>query len=193
MKLVNAQRNWASWIASRIMEAMSEECCLNLTGPRQGLASFHHLMTDLVERTDSQYSYLNTLVALSDSDELAGICVSYDGASLLRLRKPFIEEAFRRFGMDHSNMSPETSEGELYLDSLCVDANFRHRGVATALLKASIDKARRLKLPKVGLLVDKGNPKAERLYREVGFEYVNDAEWGGHPMRHLQYDLTHSI
>ena len=135
-------------------------------------------MTDLVERTDSQYSYLNTLVALSDSDELAGISVSYDGASLLRLRKPFIEEAFRRFGMDHSNMSPETSEGELYLDSLCVDANFRHRGVATALLKASIDKARRLKLPKVGLLVDKGNPKAERLYREVGFEYVNDAEWG---------------
>ena len=33
MKIVNAQRNWASWIASRIMEAMSEECCLNLTGP----------------------------------------------------------------------------------------------------------------------------------------------------------------
>ena len=90
-------------------------------------------------------------------------------------------------------MPLETAEGELYLDSLCVDANFRHRGVATALLKASIDKARRLKLPKVGLLVDKGNPKAERLYREVVFEYVNDAEWGGHPMRHLQYDLTHSI
>ena len=147
-------------------------------------------IVDLVERTDTQYSYLNTLVALSDDDELAGICVSYDGASLLRLRKPFIDESLKRFGMDHSNMKPETEEGELYLDSLCVDANFRHCGVGTALLKASIDKARRLKLPKVGLLVDKGNPKAERLYRSLGFEYVGDSEWGGHPMRHLQYDLA---
>ena len=38
-----------------------------------------------------------------------------------------------------------------------------------------------------GLLVDKGNPKAEKLYIRVGFEYSNDATWGGHPMKHLVY------
>ena len=41
-------------------------------------------------------------------------------------------------------------------------------------------------LPAVGLLVDKGNPLAEKLYARVGFGYVDDNEWGGHPMRHLQ-------
>ena len=41
----------------------------------------------------------------------------------------------------------------------------------------------------VGLLVDKGNPKAERLYADMGFEYVNDAVWGGHSMKHLRYPL----
>lgn len=190
MEIVPAQRAWASWIASRIMEAMNHECCLNFAGPEHGLADFHELITRLVERTDSQYSFLNSIVALSDDNELMGVCVSYDGAALTRLRKPFVEESLKRFGMDHSQIPPETQAGELYADSLCVDQNFRHRGVATELLKATIEKGRRLKFAKVGLLVDKGNPKAEKLYRSIGFQYVNDTEWGGHPMRHLQYDLT---
>ena len=46
-----------------------------------------------------------------------------------------------------------------------------------------------LGLPAVGLLCDKGNPKAERLYTKVGFQYVNDTTWGGHAMKHLQYKL----
>ena len=57
------------------------------------------------------------------------------------------------------------------------------------LLKAVIEKGREMGLPAVGLLVDKGNPKAERLYADMGFEYVNDAVWGGHSMKHLQYPL----
>ena len=40
------------------------------------------------------------------------------------------------------------------------------------------------------LLVDKGNPNAERLYRSVGFEYCNDAMWGGHEMRHLRCPIN---
>ena len=82
-----------------------------------------------------------------------------------------------------------TLEGELYIDSLAVPAAFRGKGIAKMLLKAVIEKGRELGLPAVGLLVDKGNPKAERLYADMGFEYVNDAVWGGHSMKHLQYPL----
>ena len=39
-------------------------------------------------------------------------------------------------------------------------------------------------LPCVGLLVDKENPAGEALYTSVGFQYVNDNQWGGHPMKH---------
>ena len=108
---------------------------------------------------------------------------------LKALRKRFIEEAKETFGIDYSGMDPETQEGELYIDSLAVPAAFRGKGIAKMLLKAVIEKGREMGLPAVGLLVDKGNPKAERLYADMGFEYVNDAVWGGHSMKHLQYPL----
>ena len=84
-------------------------------------------------------------------------------------------------------MDDETAAGELYVDSLAVDAHHRGQGIAKALLKATILRASRLSLPAVGLLVDKGNPKAEKLYHDVGFRYVGDNQWGGHAMKHLQY------
>lgn len=184
IQIENAVPEQADMIATLIMEAMNHECCQYFAGPRHTLADFHRLMKSLVELTDSQYSYTNTLVAL-DGDDVVGCCVSYDGAQLHWLRQAFIAGAQAAFGIDHSTMDDETQAGELYIDSLAVAASHRGQGVASALLKATCRKARRMKLP-AGLLVDKGNPAAERLYARLGFEYVNDAEWGSHPMRHLQ-------
>ena len=87
--------------------------------------------------------------------------------------------------MDHSGIDDETGAGEYYIDSLCVAAPYRKQGIATALIKAVIRKAGSLGMPSVGLLVDSGNPKAEHLYTQVGFRYLDDNVWGGHPMRHL--------
>ena len=58
--------------------------------------------------------------------------------------------------------------------------------LASALLKATLEKAKALNIPLTGLLVDCGNPKAEQLYTRLGFKFVNDAAWGGHKMKHLQ-------
>ena len=184
IRIENALPTQAAIIATFIMEAMNHECCQYFAGPRHTTDDFHRLMKSLVERTDSQYSYTNTLVAL-DGTEVVGCCVSYDGARLHRLRQAFIAGAQAAFGMDHSGMDDETRAGELYIDSLAVAASHRGQGIATSLLEATCRKARRMNLP-AGLLVDQGNPAAERLYARLGFEYVNDAEWGSHPMRHLQ-------
>lgn len=86
-------------------------------------------------------------------------------------------------------MDDETQAGEVYLDSLAVMPDHRGKGIATSLLRAMIEKAAKEGHPAVGLLVDKGNPNAERLYLHVGFEYANDSSWGGHPMRHLVYRI----
>ena len=178
----------AARIATLIMEAMNHDCCQWWAGPHHTLDDFHQLMTSLVQRTDSQYSYLNTLVAVVDN-EVVGICTAYDGAKLHQLRQAFIDGARQSFGMDHSAIDDETSAGEFYLDSLCVAAPYRKQGIATALLKASIEKARTLSMPSVGLLVDCGNPKAEYLYTQIGFRHQDDTSWGGHPMHHLTYIL----
>ena len=136
------------------------------------------LMTKLVEMEDSQYSYKNTLVAMSNDGILVGILVAYDGADVKRLRKRFIEEAIVAFGIDYSAMDLETEEGEFYLDSLAVSNQYRGKGIASKLLEAANSLA-------VGLLCDKGNPKAERLYTKVGFQYVNDTTWGDHKAAHV--------
>lgn len=185
MKIQQAKKEQAHEIALLIMEAMNHECCRNFAGPEHTLEDFERLMTELVSRDDSQYSYRNTLVAVSYDGDLMGAVVSYDGGKLHELRRPFIDGARESFGIDYSDMDDETEPGELYVDSLCTKSDYRGHGVASALLKACAEKAKALKIPRVGLLVDNGNPKAERLYTHVGFRYKNDAKWGGHAMKHL--------
>ena len=147
-----ATKNQAAEIACLIMTAMTDDCCHYFCGEGYGLEDFRKMMTILVEREDSQYSYRNTLVAM-DADKVVGISVS--------------------------------QAGELYLDSLAVLPEYRRQGIARKLLLATKERANLLGLPRVGLLVDKDNPVGEALYTSVGFQYVNDNQWGGHPMKHL--------
>jgi DNA-3-methyladenine glycosylase I len=179
-----AQKEQSAEIARLIMMAMTDDCCLHFCGVGHGLNDFRRMMTSLVEREDSQYSYRNTLVAMDD-DKVVGIAVSYDGGRLHELRQAFIQAAKEQIGKDHSGMDDETQAGELYLDSLAVLPENRRRGIAQRLLRATKGRADQMGLPCVGLLVDKGNPAGEALYTSVGFRYVNDSQWGGHPMKHL--------
>ena len=172
------------------MQAMNYDCCRYFTGPDHTLDDFERVMTSLVLSENSQYSYRNTLVAIDEDGRLCGICVSYDGGKLHELRKAFVDAANENFGRDFSSMPDETSEGELYIDSIAVPESCRGRGIATQLLNATVEKAKTLGLPAVGLLVDTGNPKAEKLYERVGFRYVGDNSWGGHAMKHLQYAVN---
>jgi len=90
IKITNAVKQQANKIARYIMLAMNHECCKNFAGSTHTLEDFHNMMTRLVAREDSQYSYKNTLVALDeDSKGVIGICVSYDGADLHSLKKGF--------------------------------------------------------------------------------------------------------
>ena len=179
-----ASREQAPEIARMIMMAMTDDCCLSFCGEGHGLDDFYEMMTLLVEREDSQYSYKNTLVAL-DGDKVVGISVSYDGSRLHELRRPFLELALELIGRDHSGMNDETQPGELYLDSLAVLPEYRRQGIARRLIRVTKERADQMGLPCLGLLVDKGNPVGGALYTSIGFRYVNDNHWGGHDMKHL--------
>lgn len=184
IEIKNAIKEQNKEIAHLIMMAMTDECCQYFCGEGYDLDDFCRMMCHLVEREDSQYSYKNTLVAM-DGQQVVGVSVSYDGSRLHELRRAFIEAAKAYIGKDHTGMDDETQAGELYLDSLAVLPAYRRQGIAQKLLIATRERARHLHLPKVGLLVDKGNPNGEALYTKMGFEYLNDNLWGGHPMKHL--------
>lgn len=190
IRIEQARPTDALQIAPMIMEAMNLECCQWFAGPRHTLADFEQMMVRLVGMEKSQYSYRNTLVAVDEADPdgqrtLAGICVSYDGALLHALRRAFIVEAKAAFGIDYSDMADETAAGELYADSLCVRRDYRGQGIASQLLNRTVEKGRAMGLP-TGLLVDDGNPKAERLYTRLGFRVVGTDTWGGHSMKRMQ-------
>lgn len=193
----------APQIARLIVTAMSDECCRHFYGEHHTADDFLRLITRLAASRNTQYSYENAICAIvrtgsgisgnnNETDNhtetciLAGVSVSYDGARLYELRQAFIDGAKKEFGIDHSSMSPETQAGELYLDSLAVLPEYRGRGIATMLLKATADKARRSGAGPLGLLVDENNPLAEHIYNKVGFRFVGNNDWGGHRMRHLQ-------
>ena len=180
IEIQEATKSLAAEIARLIMMAMTDDCCLYFCGDGYGLDDFQNMMTMLVEREDSQYSYKNTLVAM-DCNKVVGISVSYDGGRLHELRRAFIKAAMEFIGKDHSGMDDETQSGELYLDSLAILPEYRRQ----RLLIATKERATRMGLPCVGLLVDKDNSDGEALYSSVGFRYVDDNHWGGHPMKHL--------
>ena len=185
MKITNANPAQSHEIAKLIMMAMSDDCCLNLAGPQHSLSEFEEMMIELVQMENSQYSYQNTFIATED-DVIMGMCVGYDGARLHELRKAYLDMAKKTFGRVDPNMDDEAQADEFYIDSLAVLPGFRNQGIASQLLRKIIEKAKTLGITKVGLLVDKNNPRAEHLYTAQGFQYVDDAMWGGHPMKHLQ-------
>jgi ribosomal protein S18 acetylase RimI-like enzyme len=62
---------------------------------------------------------------------------------------------------------------ELYVDDLAVRREYRQRGVATALLTWTLNRADHLGMQSVGLDTDAENPTgAVRLYTRLGFEVI---------------------
>ena len=56
IEIREASKSQAAEIASLIMTAMTDDCCLYFCGEGYGLEDFRKMMTMLVEREDSQYS-----------------------------------------------------------------------------------------------------------------------------------------
>ena len=187
MKIINARKEDASLIARSVMAGVGAEICNDLAGANHTLDDVERLFTELAEREDSQYSYLNTLVAVNDEGKAVGACICYDGAKLHELRKPFFEAVMRILDKDMTDVQDETDPLEVYLDTLAVLPEYRKQGIASALLKASIEKARKIGKP-AGLLVEKGNHNARRLYESLGFKKVGERPFAYVMMDHLRCD-----
>jgi ribosomal protein S18 acetylase RimI-like enzyme len=136
----------------------------------------------------NQYSYQNTLVYV-ENNEIIGSITAYDGALLKTLRLPF----FNYIKKYHDNadfiMEEESAAGEFYLDTISIKPGHRGKGLGQLLIKAAIAWAKQLGHQKVGLLVDKENPAAKRLYERLGFVLEGEKVLLGKPHEHLVYSL----
>lgn len=173
-------------IARAVIMAVGEEIALSLAGSAERRHLVDETFTRLAARTDSQYSYLNTLVAETPDGEIAGLIVSYDGADLHRLRRAFIREANEVLGIhfDENKMDDETSPDEIYLDSLAVFPEFRGHQLGRRLIEAAAEHHAASGKP-LGLLCDPDNPRAQHIYEKLGFKTVGRRPFAGVMMHHM--------
>lgn len=187
--IIDATPEDAPLIAWAIMEAVGKELVDHLAGNKTR-KDVEEIFTRLAGRTDSQYSYLNTRIAIAPDGTKAAICVSYDGGKLKELRRSFFAEANRVLGW---GMTPEevdalpgeTCGEEFYLDSLATLPHYRGQGAARILIEDAARKATAAGLP-LGLLVADHNPGARQLYESIGFRPVARRPFAGEIMTNLR-------
>lgn len=189
MEITDARREDAPLIARAIMEAAGEELCSRLAGNAHTQEELKEMFTQLAASEDSQYSYRHTRIAVDSQGNPFGVCISYDGAEIKRLRRPFFTLANKTLGWNLrqstvERLPTEADQGELYLDTLMVLPGNRHRGIGAALIDDALEKARGLGKP-LGLLCEPDNEGALRLYKSKGFRREGYRKLAGIAMHHL--------
>ena len=169
-------------IATYTLLAM-EEIVYQLIGEKSHEKAKQFLV-NLISKKENQYSYENCW-AIELENEVAAIAIVYDGAKLQELREPVAKEIKSMFNRDF-NLENETEAGEYYIDSIGVSPHQQGKGLGSKLLQFLIDEyVQRNKT--LGLLVDKDNPNAKKLYLKLGFEIVGEKTLAGKKMEHLQF------
>ena len=184
----------ADFIGKTITEAMGHELCVGLAEGEENLHKVLKLFTDLAATETAQYSYKNALIAVDKEGNRIGAIISYDGAGLREMRKDFLAKANELLGWnvtveEADNWEPETNANEVYLDSLYVIPEYRKRGIASSLIKATIERYKDTEKP-FGLLVEPNNSRAYKLYKELGFKEDGINNFCGEPMIHLCYEKS---
>ena len=190
MKIRKGTKEDVDFLASVVIEAIGLELSIGLAGSEERLPLVKALFTCLAAYPESQYSYRNSFIAVSDEGKPIGGIIAYDGACLHKLRKAFIREANRILGW---NVTEEESEewgdeaepGEIYIDSLYVVPEMRKQGVASDLIKVVEETFKPSGKP-LGLLVEPENRVAFATYNRRGFKDVGISNFFQTPMIHMQ-------
>jgi len=141
-------------------------------------------LLSLIKEENNQYSWQHCWVAESEGVIIAAALV-YDGGRLHEFRAPVarrIKEMFNR----SFHPEDETQAGEYYIDSVGVDGSQQGKGVGTKLFSFLIDEYVHKDKQTLGLLVDKENPAAKKLYLKLGFQVVGEKTLTNKRMEHLQ-------
>jgi ribosomal protein S18 acetylase RimI-like enzyme len=133
---------------------------------------------------NNQYSYQNCWVVELNGEIIAAANV-YNGADLLKLRKPVIDYIRENYNPSF-NPGIETEAGEFYIDTFAVHLQFQGKGIGLKILEFLIEEYVVDQKSPLGLLVESDNVAANKLYTKAGFCYVQKREFLTKVLDHLQ-------
>ena len=172
----------ASFIARNIMAALGTDV-FNSPFSDEDFKILETL-TSVCKRTDTLYSYRNTLVATVFGLPV-GSLTSYNGALYKDMKELTYSIIKDKCGFTLPPMDDETGEGEYYLDSLAVLPSMRGHHIGRTLIHQALEIAEGLGFSKVSLIVTKGEEKLKALYADCGFEEDGVRKCFGHEYVHM--------
>lgn len=125
-------------------------------------------LAGISRREDTLYSWRNSTIALYNGVP-AGLMVAYDGARYRRMRNITFPMIRIYVGDNYQSMDDEACAGEFYLDSLAVLPEYRHKGIASALIQDMLRQRDEAGIPLATIAVDPDNDTAYSLYTKNGF------------------------
>ncbi|MCP4137076.1 MAG: GNAT family N-acetyltransferase [bacterium] len=119
----------------------------------------------------NHHTYRNAVVARSNGT-IAGMIFAY--SSEFKGLDEETRSLVPQERLDHiMEVFTKTVPGSLYIDALCVDEQYRGRGIGTALLSSARDRARDEGYNSLSLIVMAHNERALSVYKKFGFKTVD--------------------
>lgn len=150
---------------------------------------FHDLIADMtpvqivasnLESDSYPYSYRSVIVSEYD-ESIIGMSLSFPG-KYHRITDE-MKNFFPHDRINHFKHFFSAPVGDSYfLDALCVDENFRNRGIGSKLIELTKNKARNEGYNSLCLVVFKDNTNAQNVYKKNGFEAIDWIELPSHKL-----------
>ncbi len=176
LTLTPARPDDAMSVIPLLIDAMGEITTI-LTGEEDEALQSQALLP-LWQGETTRLSYKNGIV-IRDGERPIAIALVYDG-SLGKTMDETLMAMLRQDGRFLAPIESECEPCELYIDSLCVDPDYRGHGIASQLL-GSLDRvARSLGLKRLSLIMACDKPHLAPYYEKQGFIFDKTLTLYGH-------------
>jgi len=146
-------------------------------------SAVHQELIQLFQREDNRHSYLKTVIAEGD-DVIMGVMVLYSGLEATQLDANLVNWLRKKTG-DNIDIPPEARSDEYYIDTVCVNPNYRGLGIGSLLLVKAEEMAHDAGFSKVALNVELEKEAAIRLYERTGYQVAEPWEIYGGAFHHM--------
>lgn len=167
IKIRKSQLQDGPEIAPLIIDAIGD-IANRITGEDEPSAIINALI-ELFERSDNRNSHLNTYIA-EGNGQVAGMMIIYGGDEAVELDSN-LEKWLTAKNAPIQTIELEARPEEFYIDTICVNPNFRGQGIGTLLLNYAETLCKEKGYSKLSLSVELEKVRARQLYEKIGFVF----------------------